>query len=92
MLPSPKEWRHRHAFVRQCGQPKRSLAIDSFKAEFLSAMADTESFGRRADRPGDAGTGVDFDDPEAVQRWIDAFNERPIEGRHDVLGPQPPAP
>lgn len=67
-------------------------AIDSFEAEFLTAMTDADSFG-----PGKRialamqDDGVDFDDPEAVRHWIDAFNERPIEGRDDVLGPPPHA-
>lgn len=66
-------------------------AIGSFEAEFSTVTADVDSFGpgkriavaMQADQ-------VDFDDADAVRRWIDAFNERPIEGRDDVLGPRPP--
>ena len=65
--------------------------IDSLEEQFLRAMGDTDSFG-----PGKRiaqamqRDGVDLEDSAAVQRWIDAFNRRPIEARDDILGPLPP--
>jgi hypothetical protein len=34
--------------------------------------------------------GIDLGDPDAVQRWIDDFNCRPIEERDAILGPMNP--
>jgi len=88
------------AFVRYAGAEKgladddlaeTIASIDHFEPEFRGSISDSDSFGMgkrialEIQRDG-----VDVTDPAALQAWMDAFNERPIEERDDVLGPMPP--
>jgi hypothetical protein len=67
--------------------------LDALAPEFEQAMSDDRAHGlaktlalaMRSD-------GVDLADPEAVGRWIDDLNARPLEDRDDLLGRFSPAP
>ncbi len=67
-------------------------AVDVLEGQYREAMADGDAFGpsKRIASAMQA-DGVDFDDPDAVQRWTDAFNKRSIEDRDDILGRDPNA-
>lgn len=64
--------------------------LESHREDFRQSMEDPETGGHakrllmamRAD-------GVDFEDNEAVNRWMEEFNAGPIELREAVLGPAP---
>ena len=65
-------------------------AVDTFESQFREAMADDNQAGAgKALARQMLADGVDLDDPVELQRWIDDFNDRPIEERDDVLGPRP---
>lgn len=64
--------------------------LEEHRAEFREVMADPET-GGHAKRLLMAmrDDGVDFEDEEAVDRWLAEFNAGPIERRESVVGPAP---
>ncbi len=62
-------------------------AVDQFESPFREAMADVDAGGpAKRIAAAMARAGVDVMDPEAVARWIDDFNGRPLAERDEVLG------
>lgn len=64
---------------------------------FVAAMGDPSNFGMAKSLFSAASAdGVDFADPQGMQDWIDEFNSRPQEERHQILPdsaqPRPPRP
>ncbi len=63
--------------------------------DFVGAMGDESNFGMAKSLFGAAaGDGVDFTDPDQVQKWMDEFNARPEDERRRVIRdsalPRPP--
>jgi hypothetical protein len=87
------------AFVRFAAGDKRLAAehvaetlaaIDAFEPQFRAAMRDDAQAGpAKALARKMVDEGIDLQDPEALQRWIDDFNRRPIEERGRIIGNEP---
>ena len=62
--------------------------VDQLAGDFRNAATDAEQFGP-AKRLADAmlADGIDVLDQASVDRWIRAFNERPLSERDEMLGP-----
>ncbi len=66
------------------GDPLEALAdrADELLPEFAAAMVDPSHFGLgKGIFAQMVAEGVDLEKPEAIQRWIDAYNARPVEER-----------
>lgn len=68
-------------------------AIDQFEGDFRRSMKDPATFGpAKAIVSQMLRAGIDVTDENAVQAWIQAFNERPFDERDDILMPVQPSP
>lgn len=64
--------------------------VDELAPEFRRTVTDPSTFGpAKAMVNAMMADGINLNDPQAVQGWIDAFNARPFEERDAFLGPAP---
>lgn len=66
--------------------PRLLHALDQFQPEVISAMQDTRRFGMGKSLATHMGmAGIDLQDPQAVQGFMEAFNARPMDQRKAML-------